>query len=409
MTHRDDRRQQEYRPARVPRLTGVADTLRTEGVRWVWRRLRYRTPATATGRALHAWLRWGLGAALSAGRRRRTGASITSPDVLYAFYDLQVSPITYDAAWFAALADRARRRQHLQRVHFVIVPGTIDGLREERAAYEAAVDREMRRWRLYNIVLGIFSCVPAGAGYSLLPLRDVASALRAAAGTAVYPASYEPAFPVGHHPSELFDAARAGEQRLAILEAPVQAQRFIERWLASRLGQRRLVTITLRDYAFMPERNSNIEAWASFARRLDPGRYLPVFVLDTERTLDPTPARIADHQVLREASWSVPLRLALYERAFLNLGVNNGPFLMAMLALRPRMLAFKMITPTVPQTTDEFMRRLGFEIGGQLPFAGPFQRLVWENDTLDVIVSEFTAMVAHIDTASPAAAITAGA
>jgi hypothetical protein len=204
---------------------------------------------------------------------------------------------------------------------------------------------------------------------------------------------------------ELLDAGRAGEQGLAILEAPEQARRFVERWCAARLGHRRLVTITLRDYAFMTARNSNLAAWAAFARGLDLARWLPVFVLDTERTLDAVPAPIEDQEVFREASWSVPLRLALYERAYLNLGVNNGPLLMAGLAPRPRFLAFKMVTPTVPQTTEEFMRRLGFEIGAQWPFCGPYQRLVWENDDLDVIEREFQAMVARIEAAAGATAV----
>ena len=187
-----------------------------------------------------------------------------------------------------------------------------------------------------------------------------------------------------------------------MLESPLQAQRFVDVWLAPRLDGRRLVTITLRDYAFMTDRNSDTRAWTTFARRLPRDRYLPVFVPDTERTLDPTPEALQGLAILPEAAWSVPLRLALYERAFLNLGVNNGPLLMGALSARPHLLVFKMITPSVSQTTEEFMRRLGFDIGGQLPFATPWQRLVWEDDRLEVIEREFSAMVARIEAAAPA-------
>lgn len=389
----------DERPAPVPRLTGVVDTVRAEGVGWVWRRLRYRTPATPTGRAVHGWLRRGLGAALAA-RRRLEGRppAFAEPRVLYGFYDLQVSPITYDATWFVALADRERRRQGLDAVHFVVVPGKLDGLRAERSAYEAAVDLENRRWRLHHVVIPLFGLVPSAAGFTLLPSREAAGELRRAAGARVYPRHYEPALPVSHHPSELFDAARAGEQGLAVLESPLQARRFIEAWLAPRLDGRRLVTVTLRDYAFMTDRNSDTHAWTTFARRLPPDRYLPVFVPDTERTLDPVPEALQGLTIFPEAAWSVPLRLALYERAFLNLGVNNGPFLMSILAARTRLLAFKMVTPSVPQTTEEFMRRLGFDIGQQLPFSTPWQRLVWEDDRLEVIEREFADMVARIET-----------
>src|SRR2546428_13138406 len=227
----------------------------------------------------------------------------------------------------------------------------------------------MRLWRVHNIVLPVFSLVPSTIGYTLLASREAADPLRAAAAARVYPSSYGPALPVGHHPSEILEAARAGESGLAVLCSPVQAQRFVERWMGPRLGDRRLITITVRDYAFMAARNSNLDAWVTFARRLDPTRYRTVFILDTEQTLDPLPPVLDPDDVFREASWNVQLRLALYERAFLNLGVTNGPLLMAALGPRSRLLVFKMITPSVPQTTEEFMRRLGFEIGGQLPFA----------------------------------------
>jgi hypothetical protein len=129
---------------------------------------------------------------------------------------------------------------------------------------------------------------------------------------------------------------------------------------------RRCVTITLRSYGYMPDRNSNEAAWVAFARRLDPEKYLPVFVLDTERTLDPTSPSLAEFAILREASWNIGLRLALYEASFLNLGVNNGPMNLCWLGARTSYLTFKMVTPSVPQATEEFIRSRGFEIGRSL-------------------------------------------
>lgn len=391
---------------RPVRLTSIADTLRTEGIGWVLRRLRYRTPASAPGRAVHAVLRRGLGLALSPLRAaaRRAGVVAPSEDVLYAFYDLQVAPITYDASWFAAGADRARRRRGLGKIHFVIVPGGKDGVREERAAYEAAVDTGARLWRVHNLLVPLFGLVPACAGYSVLPSRGAASTFRAVPADCVYPEAYEPALPIALHPTELLAAGRRGEQGIGVLRSPAQALRYVERWAASRLGGRRLVTITLRDYAFMTARNSDVAAWAAFADRLDRERYLPVFVLDTERTVDPLPEALRGREVFREPSWNVPLRMALYESSYVNLGVNNGPLFMALMNARTRLLVFKLITPSVPQTTEAFMRQLGFEIGGQIPFATPLQRLVWEDDSLEAIEREFAAMARRIDAAETAEA-----
>jgi len=176
--------------------------------------------------------------------------------------------------------------------------------------------------------------------------------------------------------------------------------RYVERWLASRLRGRRLVTITIRDYEFMPARNSNLQAWASFARRLDITQYLPVFVLDTERTLDPLPAPLAGFEVFREASWNVGLRMALYQVGYVNLGVNNGPSFMCALNSLTRILIFKIVTPGVPQATEEMIAKLGYKIGAQLPFATPYQGMVWEDDTLEVIEREFAEMARRLEKSS---------
>ena len=69
---------------------------------------------------------------------------------------------------------------------------------------------------------------------------------------------------------------------------------------------------------------------------------------------------------------------------------------MCVLNAKTKVLIFKMITPEAPQATEEFLVRLGYRIGGQLPFASPHQRLVWEDDTLEVIEREFSRMVDQI-------------
>jgi len=383
----------------VARLTSVMDTVRAEGLGWVLRRFRYRTPHTPAGRVVHMSLRRMLGLALEVPRaiRRAYGPSESDEDTLYAFYDLQVAPISYDASIFATAADLNRRRMGLSRIHFVIVPGIKDGLREERRAYESVVDASARLWRLHNIVAPIFTLVPSFAGLSILPSRDAAGTLRTASRGRVYPAYYEPGLPVAHWHSELLTKTCAGGEEVGVLRSSVQGLRYVERWLASRLGGRRLATITVRDYNFMRARNSNLEAWASFARRLDATKYLPVFVLDTERTLDPLPALLAGFEIFREASWNIGLRMALYESSYVNLGVNNGPTFMCALNARTRCLMFKLITPEVPQTTEELIAKLGYKIGGQLPFATPYQRWVWEDDTLEVIEREFFQLVKQIE------------
>jgi 3-polyprenyl-4-hydroxybenzoate decarboxylase len=109
--------------------------------------------------------------------------------------------------------------------------------------------------------------------------------------------------------------------------------------------------------------------------------------------------------VFVEAAMVLGLRMALYERAYLNLGVNNGPMGLCWLNDRTRYITLKMLSDAAPHTTPEYMKFLGFKIGESLPFATRWQQWVWQDDELDVIESAFEAMVNRLQPGSDATAL----
>jgi hypothetical protein len=318
---------------------------------------------------------------------------------LVAFYDLRVAPITFDFLWFLVGADLRRRRLGLLDLHVVIVPGPHHGVRPERDDYEEVIDADARRWRINNILIPACALLPVPCAVTLTSSREQASALRSTAGRHVYPIGYETILPICHHPSDCLIAARTENVPIAVLRSEAEALRAVDDWLkARRKGAARLVTITLRGYSYMPARNSSLKDWVVFAEGLDPAAFFVVFVPDTEQTLRPPLAELAKFPVFSEASWNIGLRMALYERAYLNLGVNGGPMGLCWLNAKTRYITFRMITASVPQATAEYSRSLGFEIGASLPFATEFQKWLWdEDDSLALIEREFRDMVNRIE------------
>jgi hypothetical protein len=380
--------------------------LRTQGPIWILRRLRTEqiSPSTKPGQLIHAFCRHAMGAAMAPIRaiRRSLASHIVEVDsTLFAFYDLKVQPITYDFLWFLTGAETMRRQLGLARVHVVIVPGPAEGLRQEDPRYEQVVDHHERERRVHRILMGAFPMLRSCTAFSLAGSRDEVAALRSLAAH-VYPASYETSLPTTHHPNDTIDGDANRTGSAASLRARPQELAYIDKWYASCASGQRLVTITLREYGYNPARNSNMQAWIEFARRLDPAKYFPVFVLDTEQTLYRKPAALDDLVIFREVSWDVGLRMALYERAWLNLGVNNGPMGLCWLNSRTRYISFKMCTPSVPQTSERYMKSLGFEPNASLPFASPLQKWIWGDDSLDAIQREFDEMAAKIEAAEKA-------
>jgi hypothetical protein len=318
-------------------------------------------------------------------------------DVLFAFYDLQVAPVTFDFLWFLAASELHRRRTQLKSVNVVIVPGPHDRVRRERDDYEMIVDQLSRQARIHNVLIPACRLLPSCTGVTVAGSRAEASFLRSILARHILPTDYEPALPVFPGPHACLEAARNGDPAIACLRAPEEELRQVRTWASTRSGGRRLVTITLRHYAYMPARNSNLPAWVAFARSLDSTRYWPVFVPDTNDTIEGLPTGLREFTVFAEAAWNIGLRMALYEHAFLNLGVNNGPMGLAWLNARVRYATLKIETAEVPQSSLEFIRSFGFEAGKSLPFANSLQEWVWEDDTEEVIMRTFQRLTNRIE------------
>jgi tetratricopeptide (TPR) repeat protein len=317
----------------------------------------------------------------------------TAPTRLNAFYDLEVSPVTFDFADFLALAELARRRHGADSLHVVIVPASSGGFRADDSIF----DEDNKRWRLHNILLPCCALLSPAPAVTVCATRDEAAALeRALAGAPVFPDAYAVARPRADFLLSGIVAAAVQGNAIPDFRATVQAVDYVRRWLAGHARGRRPVTVTLREATHEAARNSDLQAWSGFARRLDQATYLPIFVRDTERAFEPSPAEIKDFLLCPFAPVNLDLRIALYEESWLNLMVPNGPGVVCWLDPRVRLLMFKMLTESSNNANAVYVTSQGLKVGGQAPFATPFQRMVWEPDTREVIEREFAAMAARI-------------
>ena len=253
------------------RLVRLATNFRSEGISWLKKRLvaEKAFPTTSVGRGIHLVARRGIRAAATLPRAMRRVLTAEFPDVenvLFAFYDLQVAPVTFDFLWFLAASELHRRHSGLDSIHVVIVPGAYDGVQRERDDYEIVVDRLARQARIHNVLIPACRLLPSCTGVTVAGSRAEAAFLRSIVARHILPTDYEPVLPVFPGPRACLEAARNGDPDVACLRAPEEELRQVRMWARARAGERRLVTITLRHYAYMPARNSNLPAWVAFAR-----------------------------------------------------------------------------------------------------------------------------------------------
>lgn len=315
---------------------------------------------------------------------------------LYAIYDLNVFPASFDLCWFLIAADIERKRLGLHSVHIVIAMFHRPFVHAMPPEHSDHVDEAAMLWRVDNILQPLCSLLPTCDGVTITPSMPDALRILTCA-THVWPAgcgsSRYPTLPQIYR--QVVEGLPAYEDRPS-LKASEQALRYVRSWFEHIASGHELITITLRQHRGGATRNNDLDSWIEFARRITNSRFLPVFVPDTELAMHMTSA-LDGFTVFQAAPWNIALRMALYEAATLNLFVNNGPASLAILNGNCRYLMFKVTTPSLHLTSENYLSELGFREGRSPPFAGNLQKWVWEDDTREILVREFDRMMTAID------------
>ncbi len=317
--------------------------------------------------------------------------------VLYAFYDFGISPVTFDIIQFLVLAEAERRKLGCDSLHVVFVPGPKDGFSPvEVSVYrklgQLDCDADLMRWRLRNILIPLCWLIPSCRQLTVCSSLEEAQILEELMAKYIFPKGYMVYFPKESY--SLFQLTNAYPK--GYIQATPQAKRFVAEWIRCRSAGRKVITISMRNCPYQPERNSNVKVWGEFIRSLDPDIYYPIIVNDTWIAFKPSLPELDGLTTFPEASWNMELRVALYELGYLNLSVSCGPVYLCVFDSRTRYLVFNMLRPPKPNLA-RFFRSEGIEPGSQFKHAGPFQRLVWKDDTLPVIQEEFKRMCDKID------------
>jgi len=320
--------------------------------------------------------------------------------ILYAFYDLAAAPNTFDVFVFLILAEIERRETECEAFHLYVVRGPNCGLRADADVTNLA----RQQYMLGNVVLGSRALMPTCSGVTLCSTREYVErllhveAMYGNGSRLVFPPGYSVHFPLRHY--FLCQLAERWERGAEIpgLQPTDYGLTLVDRFLRSCCGDRKVVTVTLREASVQPERNSNLGEWGRFVATLDPNAYAVLILRDLEKINEPLPPALARCLPYPEAVVSIELRAALYHRAYLNLCVSNGPAEILKLDPQTRYLIFKTMTEGVSCTSVEHHRKYQWlNPGDQIHFATPFQRLVWEDDRAEVLAREFTSMVNLIE------------
>lgn len=238
-------------------------------------------------------------------------------DRLLFVYDTLLNPVTFDFLHYLYYAESLRQQSGKAHIDILLVSRpNLTASREEN--YIAAIGSDNIDWRLSNLV------VPLTRLFRFVErvyIVDKDAAFEIVKGYRnIYPEGYGYATPktaivrLDAPEFKYFPALTISETARDIIEAyfPVA-------------DSRKIVTITLRTYDYISARNSDIASWVDFAGELDPLKYRVVFLPDASIHGVAKLKKINQFEIFDSACWNIELRAALYQRAWMNMGVVSGP------------------------------------------------------------------------------------
>ena len=322
-------------------------------------------------------------------------------DAMYFFYDLSVNSMNFEYMVALCHADAIRKNKGIKYLHPIIVPNhklsVFDMSRKSLKESNAPLEGD-DNWFLYNVISLSPLLLPSCESISILSSRDEAEFYLMNNSAPVFPENYNISNPkqlpsvLNVMSSSYFDAYSFARP----LSSSNFSLIFVDQWLNNNcIDMDKLVVITLRQNKMDIERNSNISAWICFAQYIQSFGYVPVFVKDTYNVYDNN--GVDQFLIFVEASTNVAIRMALYERALLNMTVNTGTISLCYFNKNVRYLNFIYISD-IATGKEEYHKLSGTPYGSQYPASGPFQRWVWGgSDDCTVLVSEFDKMVKAIE------------
>ena len=367
----------------------ILKKIRDKGLLWFFNRLRMeiRNPTKQLSK---------VPIDLFLGARKKIGKLFkkeTEDELLYLIYDLEVCDITYHFANRLMDAEFEAKKQRKKGFVVVIVPRSTSILPDMSfKEYDSVIDDESKVWRLQNVIMPLIALSPCCRGTHVLPQRD--DVFEFVKNHEVYPYLYDGVNLRAPGGSDLMYEKLDRPNLIEGLRALPQGLKYVQDWLQSNRIQTPVVTITLRTSPFDTPRNSDIAAWSKFASYLLVSGYHAVIILDTDDAFV-TESAFEGVSIFRECSWNMGLRAAIYETAFLNFFVPNGPATLAIFNPSCSYINMNMLPAGSIVTNEEAYKAVGHKIGDNYKFATDQQRLCWKPDTFENIKVEFDRFVSE--------------
>jgi len=335
-------------------------------------------------------LRIDLGGWPDMSRRTTSPSSPAAENTLFAVYDLQVSPVSFDFSGFLVVAEQHRVDQELDHLYIVIVPpGDEEGHHDNKQFSVAHIS-----WRMNNIILPLCELLTSYSGICICQTRQQAAGLLSTSASPTFPEHYSVEAPISRHHTGWSVLAGHLGQDIQKFRATDQARTYARRWIDAHADGRKCVSLTLREAPFIPSRNSDLGVWGDFAGALLAEGFFPIVLRDIDTALDVPPPELEGIATFPEGTFNLALRLGLYEECYINTFVANGPAQVCFYNKNVHFL-YNLTGDWLERKPSSF-GRMGIHEGETPPFLNKYQRWIWQHQSAEVLFEAYQELDADL-------------
>ena len=318
-------------------------------------------------------------------------------DRLYCFYDLAVSPCSYDFFQFLVLCEQQRIRDGFGEIEIIFIAGPNKGYREDNIRTFEQNDQMFR-----NVLLPGCQLLPSikatrfESDRRRITINDLPT-------DSIFPLGYSINQPI---PDYMYNGIVAshfiGEKPVRFV-APDYALNSIESYLKNNnFHEKKLLTLTTRELKREDEsglRSINHKAWENFFKGLDQDQWQPIIIRDTSATFSNKPL-FSDIPEIDLASHHLHLRCAIYQKACVNLCKPNGPGFLSLFGSKPMVEFIELDDNVIAMSESWYKTNLGMSVGSQFPLTEKNKIVFWGKESAEII-SEMVGLASNVAENNP--------
>lgn len=355
----------------------ILNKLKNRGIRWfLWRcKQEIFNPSFLGVKKI-------LDYVLKIKKRLKKGTRNEKDEYLYAIFDLEISPITFNIGEFLCASEIEAIKVNKKGIVLIVVPAKNKNI-DYISDYEKIISAESAKWRIDNIILQVARLHLACKGVNFLPNRSGIKKILDSYDT--YPNLYDG---TNLRYADLSDLYLSKPYTFSGLRASEQGKRYVRQYLDSIGVEKKIVTLIIRDYEYDKARNTNQEELSKFIDYLIDKDFHPIVIPDTDSAFV-TKMSIDQKYIFRDCCWNVGLRLALYELSLVNIFGPGGAGCIMLFDSACSSIFINAIVEDSIVSTSEAYAKSGIYYGSQWSFLTKYQFISYRKETYENLVFEF--------------------